>query len=149
LVLAWPLWVLANCQAFAPHLAGQLADMLIGLFGHGSLLHTLAPAIGTIAYAVLTLGSYSRLLEHDADLCTLDAGLGNTFLATIDRLSYLNRDARDRPTWLHPSVIARLHLLQRALHDPRVATHFRARVRRVHAAVLAGWILAPLCALLA
>jgi hypothetical protein len=99
--------------------------------------------------AVLALGRYSRLLEHDADLCVFDAGQAETFITTMDRLSYLCNDRRQRSTWLHPSTGARIHLLQRALHNPLAARVFRRRVQLVNRLLLIAWILTPLAATLA
>ena len=100
------------------------------------------PAL-TVIYAVVALGRYSRLLEHDADLSVYDDGQAEVFCSTIDRLSYLSNDRRERRTWLHPSTVSRIHLLQRAILDPTVAARFRGRVNRFNFALLAAWILTP------
>ncbi|MHB8866224.1 MAG: hypothetical protein ACYC6N_27890, partial [Pirellulaceae bacterium] len=86
------------------------------------------------------------LLEHDADLCVYEAGQAETFITTIDRLSYLCHERRERAAWLHPSTVARIHLLQRVVHHPEMAGAFRRRVERVNRALVLLWILVPLVA---
>jgi len=102
----------------------------------------------TFALATFALGRYSRLLEHDADLCVFEVGRAETFIAAIDRLSFLCDDRRQRATWLHPSTAARVQLLQRALGDPQTARAFRARVERVNRLLISAWLAAPLAAII-
>ena len=118
LLLGLPLWIIGNFQAFSPQVCELAAAWQSGLASELSPASYLIAACITLGFAVLALGWYSRLLEHDADLCVYDAGQAETFIATIDRLSYLCNERRQRATWLHPSTVARVHLLQRALHDP-------------------------------
>ncbi len=149
LLLGLPLWIAANLQAFSPG-GADLARIWASesAVDPGVTAHLL---IGCVAFAlaVFALGWYSRLLEHDADLCVLDAGQAETFIATIDRLSHLCHDRHRRATWLHPSTMARVHLLQRALGDPRVARSFRRRVRLVNRLLTLAWLVTPLAAALA
>ena len=128
LLLGLPLWIIGNFQAFSPQVS-RTGNRLAVRTGERTVARQV-PDRGCIAlgFAVMALGWYSRLLEHDADLCVYDAGQAETFIATIDRLSYLCNDRRQRATWLHPSTVARVHLLQRVLHDPGVAHAFRRRV---------------------
>jgi Zn-dependent protease with chaperone function len=149
LLLGLPLWVAANFQTFAPQMTELATVWRSGFTGDPGVAGQLMTGCFTFALAVLALGSYSRLLEHDADLCVLDAGQAETFIATIDRLSYLCNDRRQRSTWLHPSTMARIHLLQRAVRDPQVAWSFRRRVALVNRLLFVAWILTPLAATIA
>ncbi len=148
LLLGLPLWIAANFQAISPQVTELVTAWRSGLTGSLGSADYLVTGGLTFALAVLALGRYSRLLEHDADLCVFDAGQAETFITTIDRLSHLCHDRRERATWLHPSTAARVHLLQRALHDPLVAQAFRRRVRLVNRMLLFAWILTPLAATL-
>jgi len=149
MLVGLPLWVAANFQVFSPHLT-ELADtwQSAAWSSPGAVGHLLAVGCA-FGLAVLVLGHYSRLLEHDADLCVFEAGQAETFIATIDRLSYLCNDQRQRATWLHPSTMSRVHLLERALSDPRAARSFRRRVSLVNRLLLVTWIATPLAATLA
>ena len=149
LLLGLPIWVLGILQTFSPSLLGHWSGLVTGLPTGLDSTKCLATAALALSYAVLALGRYSRLLEHDADLCVLDAGLGEEFISTIDRLSYLCGDRRGKSSWLHPSTVSRIHLLRRALHEPLVADRFRRQVRLVNGALLAAWLAVPVMALLA
>ena len=149
LLLGLPLWIVANFQAFSPQVAELPAAWRSGLASEVSPASHLVTACLALAMAVLALGRYSRLLEHDADLCVLDAGQAETFMATIDRLSYLCHDRRQRSTWLHPSTVARVHLLRRALQDPAAwPARFAGECRWINRLLLVAWILAPVAATL-
>ncbi len=143
LLLALPIWIMGNVQTFTPALSSQFADWIGHLSGNEFLLHAVIIPALTVLYAVTVLGRYSRLLEHDADISVYYDGQGNVFCETIDRLSYLSHEHRRRRGWLHPSTISRLHLLQRSLLDPAVATRFRRRVDRLNFTLVAVWVLTP------
>ncbi len=146
LLLGLPLWILGNFQAFSPQVCELATAWQSGLASELSPARYLIAAGIVLGFAVMALGWYSRLLEHDADLCVYDAGQAETFIATIDRLSYLCNERRQRATWLHPSTVARVHLLQRVLLNPGVAHVFRRRVAWFNRALVILWILAPLVA---
>lgn len=149
LLLGLPIWIMGNLEAFAPELSDCWCGWFVNLTGSELVVSSLfIPAI-TVLYAVMALGRYSRMLEHDADLCVHDNGQTEVFCATIDRLSYLSNHHRQRHTWLHPSTASRIHLLQRALHDPQAVDHFRRRVNRFNGVLVAAWILTPLILILA
>jgi Zn-dependent protease with chaperone function len=148
LLLGLPLWIAANFQAFSPQVTELVNAWRSGFTVNLGIADHLITGGLTFALAVLALGRYSRLLEHDADLCVFDAGQAETFITTIDRLSHLCNDRRQRASWLHPSTAARVHLLQRALDDSLVARAFRRRVRLVNRMLLVAWILTPLAATL-
>ncbi len=143
LLLALPIWILGNLQTFSPNLSDQCSQWFASAFGSQFVVNSMIIPALTVIYAVVALGRYSRLLEHDADLSVYDDGQAEVFCSTIDRLSYLSNDRRERRTWLHPSTVSRIHLLQRAILDPTVAAPFRGRVNRFNFALLAAWILTP------
>ncbi len=144
LLLALPIWILGNLQAWAPEVGDHCSRTLVAWCGSETLVNALLVPALTLTYIVLALGRYSRLLEHDADLCVYEDGRAATFCTTLDRLSYLSNDARQRRTWLHPSTISRIHLLQRAMRDPHLADRFRRRVRCYNSLLLAAWLVPPL-----
>ncbi len=144
LLLALPLWILGNVQAFAPAVSEQSSLWLSQLFGSPTVLNALIIPAVTIGYSVLALGRYSRLLEHDADLCVFEQGHAEVFCMTLDRLSCLSNDHRQRRTWLHPSTAERVHLLQQAVKDPAIASRFRNRVNRLNLILIALWLLTPI-----
>ena len=146
LLLGLPLWIMGNIQTLSPQVSELTAAWPSGLASELSPAHSLITAFLTLGCVVMALGWYSRLLEHDADLCVYEAGQAETFIATIDRLSYLCNDRRQCTTWLHPSTAARIDLLQRVLHDPQVACAFRRRVQRVNRALAILWVFTPLAA---
>ncbi|MHB8973675.1 MAG: M48 family metallopeptidase [Pirellulaceae bacterium] len=146
LLLGLPLWMMGNLQALSPQVSELTAAWPSELASAASPAPYLITVFLALGCAVLALGWYSRLLEHDADLCVYEAGQATTFIATVDRLSYLCNDRRQRATWLHPSTASRIDLLQRVLHDPQVAQVLRRRVRRVNCTLVILWVLAPLAA---
>lgn len=146
-VLLLPLWVLGVFHSCSPLTPVSGGDALVVTSHADGPLCTLVPTLATLVYAVLALGAYSRLLEHDADLCVFDVGLGTTFLSAMERLTGDGGGSPDRSSWLHPSTHSRIALLQRALGDPQAAVSYRAGVRRVHVLIAMAWVLAPLAAL--
>ena len=119
-------------------------EALSQLFGSEALVNSVVIPALTVAYAVAALGRYSRLLEHDADLSAYEDGHATVFCTTLDRLSYLSNDNRQRRGWLHPSTAARVHLLQQCLRDPSTARRFRRRVDRINTLIIAIWIATPI-----
>ena len=144
LLLGLPIWIMGSAQTLAPALTDACAAWCAARLGGEFLINSLLIPTGTVIYAVTLLGRYSRLLEHDADLCVYFDGLGSVFAMTIDRLSCLSNDRRERRSWLHPSTVSRIHLLQRAFYEPAVASRFRRRVNRINCALIAIWIATPI-----
>jgi len=143
MLLGLPLWIVVCIQIGFPETSGQIAEWAHSLVaGHGTLSLALLPGLAA-GYAVLALGWYSRLLEHDADLCVATAGKGPAFIVTLDRLAYLCGDRGSRRGWLHPSTDSRIQLLQRAVVSTTAVRDFRRRVFRANSLVCAAWI-APL-----
>ena len=146
LLLGLPLWIVGSFQALAsPSTSLPVAWQSITAAEPSTTLNMLM-AGSLLGIVIMVLGWYSRLLEHDADLCVHDAGYTESFVVTIDRLAYLCHDKRQRATWLHPSIVARVDLLQHAMHDGAIARRFRRRVECVNWLLVIVWLLAPLTA---
>lgn len=139
-----PLWVLIQVRAWSPAWASACSGWLAARFSDSPVSLHLVVAGLVCALMATALGRYSRLLEHDADLCVWEAGHGATFVTAISRLSDLCHERRHRATWLHPSTAARIALLQRVLYDPDTARAYRRRVSGVNLLLLAAWLLTPL-----
>lgn len=146
LLLGLPLWIIGSFQLLASPSTSLPAAWTSVTAAEPSATANMLMAGALLGIVIMALGWYSRLLEHDADLCVHDAGYAESFVVTIDRLAYLCRDKRQRATWLHPSIVARVDLLQHAMHDRTIARRFRRRVECVNWLLVIIWILAPLAA---
>jgi STE24 endopeptidase len=144
MLLGLPLWMAASVQATQPELAARFSSWAAQISAGQSLLPCLALCGATVLYAVLALGCYSRVLEHDADLCVCRHGRGPAFVAALRRLSQLCGSKQERWTWLHPSTGQRIHLLQLAMVDAQVARRFHRQVDRFNGLLVAGFLLMPL-----
>jgi Zn-dependent protease with chaperone function len=122
----------------------SLAVALSAGFGSAShLASVIALPAGMLAYAVLVVGWYSRLLEHDADLdaCQADdgqfdaAGAGQ-FVAALTTLTGRSRESR-WSHWMHPPLVDRLRFIERLAADGAFALVFRRRL-----ALLTGLLVA-------
>ena len=149
LLLAWPIWILGNIQAFLPEISDLCSRWISQGCGDPLIANAVVIPALTILYSVIALGKYSRLLEHDADLQVYATGNAEVFCMTLDRLSYLTNDRRQRGSWLHPSTASRVHLLQQALRDRSTADRFRRRVDYINSALIAAWLLPPIVLILA
>jgi Zn-dependent protease with chaperone function len=146
LLLGLPLWIIGSFQALAsPSTSMPAVWQSVAAAEPSTTMHMLM-AGALLAMVIMALGWYSRLLEHDADLCVHDAGYAESCVTTIDRLAYLCHDRRQRATWLHPSTVSRVDLLRHAMHDESVARRFRRRVQYVNWLLVIIWLLAPLTA---
>ncbi len=143
LLLALPIWALAWLRVTHPQLEPFL-NQLVADAGTtvATLQYLLLPAL-TIAYAILALGWYSRLLEHDADLCVCQWGHGPEFVGALWKLSDLCGTATRRSTWMHPSTDQRIQLVRQAIQDPKQVGRFRRRVDRFNLALLGVYLCLP------
>jgi Zn-dependent protease with chaperone function len=146
-------WWLAMKQAY-PVTIDQLLAWLTSLGIPESLVSAFGVPVGMLAYAVVAVGWYSRLLEYDADLdaCLTPAG-GVDPLAAADLHQALSiicgGQSENRWTqWLHPPTGARLMRLRRAIELPQTVGRFRQHVLFIAAAILAAHALAGLIAVL-
>lgn len=146
LLLGLPLWIIGSFQALASPPMSMTVMWQNMATTESSATMNMLMAGALLGIVVMSLGWYSRLLEHDADLCVHEAGYAEAFVVTIDRLAYLCHDRRQRATWLHPSTVSRVDLLQHAMHDAEIARRFRRRVQCVNWLLVVIWLLAPLTA---
>ena len=149
LMLFLPLWLLACLQTVMPQTAGHVVQWLHDSSAQSTPWSGLAVPLATLISATILLGWYSRLLEHDADLCVLHTGRAEHFVAALERLCLLTGGRRHQRSWLHPSTARRLDLLVRTMSDPLVATHHHRLVNNVTVLLAAAWLLAPFAACLA
>src|SRR5262249_47324675 len=126
-------WWMALKQVF-PSLDSQIASSFASIGLSPSHASAVALPLSLLAYAVIVVGWYSRLLEHDADI---DACLG-------DNNHFDRRSAADFCTalitlcgdgseswfsrWLHPPVSARVELLNRIAFHPAITVELRRRM---------------------
>lgn len=134
MLLTLPLLVFLSLQACYPEMLKAGSDLLVAW----GLSHALQTSLGlpllVVAYAVLVVGRYSRLLEHDADLAVLlrsnrqlDLPAAGHFSAALSKLAGPGRESLVAE-WLHPSVRSRLAFLARAASEPHLARRFRRRL---------------------
>lgn len=102
-------------------------------------------ALGAMAvYGLVVFGSYSRLLEGQADLygCrSLDAHEDipavETFVSALEKLAIFGGIDRNASSWQHASVARRVAFLHRAMEDPQYERRFHQRVLLVSGFLLA------------
>ena len=106
-----------------------------------------------LAYALVVVGWYSRLLEHDADLAAclddagqFDPGRAADFCRALVRLIGKSRESR-LGQWLHPCLAARLSFLRAMADSPPCLRAFRRRQMLIGAGLGAGYVAAALVAL--
>jgi Zn-dependent protease with chaperone function len=126
-------WWMALKQAF-PGLDSQIGSSFAALGLSPNHSTAVALPLSLLAYAVIVVGWYSRLLEHDADVdaCLddkgqFDCGCAVDFCAALTTLC---GDAHESwfSRWLHPSVFARVELLNRIAFQPAIAVELRRRL---------------------
>jgi len=102
---------------------------LLGMTQTAGMWSAAMPSLAILAYLLVTLGLYSRLLERQADLFAcrsreergfwepveLSAPATVTFIAALEKVAHLAGTSPDRGTWLHPSVRCRVRFLRRQL----------------------------------
>src|SRR5436190_3503863 len=126
-------WWLAIKHAW-PAADTTIETMLATLGIRPQLVAAFGIPLGLLAYAVVVVGWYSRLLEHDADLeaCLNDDGqldpvTAADFCCALTTLCGRNHESRFSQ-WLHPPVFQRVALVRRVLVNPRLAIAFRRRL---------------------
>jgi Zn-dependent protease with chaperone function len=101
-----------------------------------------------LVYAVVVVGWYSRLLEHDADLDACQTERGHFEPAAADHFSQAlitlyGRSSESRlGEWLHPSLRQRLEVIRRAADEPAFAAAFRRRLWWIAATIVAAHLTA-------
>ena len=137
LVLALPLVAWMAAQQVCP---GVLADFSARLSYAGitePLQMSLLLPLALAAYTIVVVGTYSRLLEHDADLATcvwpggqIDRAAAESFARALVKIVGRGRESR-WSLWLHPSAAAQLTVLAQALVDPSSAARYRRLLARI------------------
>jgi hypothetical protein len=108
-----------------------------------------------LVYALVVVGWYSRVLEHDADVdaCLnrekrMDSALAADFCSALQSLSTGVVESRFSQ-WLHPPMDKRVTLVQRLLERPWELSKTRACVPFMAAALAVLYLAAGLLAVLA
>jgi STE24 endopeptidase len=106
----------------------------------------LALPVIMLAYAVVVVGWYSRLLEHDADIeaCLTSGGqfdldARDDFCHALIAVCGRARESR-LMQWLHPPLSARLTFLDRIASEPAHLRAFRQRLWRIGLVVAALYL---------
>ena len=107
-----------------------------------------------LGYALVVVGWYSRVLEHDADLAAcqdddgrFDAGRAADFCRALVRLVGRSRESR-LGQWLHPCLAGRLAFLRAMAESPQRKLSFRRRLILIAAAIGACYLAAAAVALI-
>jgi STE24 endopeptidase len=145
-------WWLAIKQAW-PEVEHVVPGVLETLGINAKQATALGLPVAMLIYAVVVLGWYSRLLEHDADLdaCLtadgrFDAQTASTFCQALITLCGKSSESRFAE-WLHPSFRRRLLVIQNAAADATFPARFRRRLRWLAAAIAAAYVTAGLLAI--
>jgi len=110
----------------------------------------LAVLAGMALYVLVVFGSYSRLLESQADLFGCQA-LGAersgdpiaTFCSALECLTAAAGGDRNRRSWQHASVARRVDFLNQVARDPIHVLRFHQRVRSL-GLLMIGIVISPL-----
>jgi Zn-dependent protease with chaperone function len=111
----------------------------------GGLVTIAAMPLAMLTYAVVVVGWYSRLLEHDADLdaCLDDAGqfdadAASSFATALAALSGRGDEGR-LSRWMHPSLVERLRFIEHLARQPVAIAAYRRRLRRIAALMISAY----------
>jgi STE24 endopeptidase len=146
-------WWLAVKQAW-PGIGPLFESTIVSLGVRPAIVAAFGVPVGMVTYAVVVVGWYSRLLEHDADLdaSITDGGQLDAIMATDFCRALLTLCGRARESWfsqwLHPPVAARVEFLQRVIFEPTDAVTFRRRLNSVTLAMAVLYVAAMLVAAL-
>jgi STE24 endopeptidase len=148
LLLAWPLAMWMAAQQACPEALAAISYGLtqIGLAEPAQM--TLLVPLALAAYAIVVVGTYSRWLEHDADLSTcvwpggqVDRSAAEAFARALLKIVGPARESF-WSLWLHPPAITRVTVLARAIGNPAWAAGFRRRLAWVALAIATLYLLA-------
>lgn len=141
LLLGLPLALAAAIEHSFPGTLAASSRVLSSLGMSQSLQVALLLPAGLAAYAVLVVGSYSKWLEHDADLATcitrggtIDRAGAESFGRALVKVAGRGHAGRFGH-WLHPPVTRRLAVVALAVADPGTARRFRRRLSFVAVAI--------------
>lgn len=152
LVVLAPLAVWWSVEYWLPGVASAAMALPASLGVDDTLARSLVTLVVLGGSLVALLGSYSRQLEHEADLVAIDvmratdttetAGpmpslCAHPFVTALEKLAILNGAPRSATSWQHASIARRIEFLERAAADPDFAARFHRRLRWVGRALLA------------
>jgi len=126
-------WWMALKQAF-PSVDSQITSSFAFIGFSPSQSSAVALPLSLLAYAVLVVGWYSRLLEHDADIdaCLDNNGSFHPLWAAdfCTALQLVCGDAQESwfSCWLHPPASERIELLNGIAFHPAIAGETRRRM---------------------
>lgn len=113
-------------------------------------------AILFILYLVAVLRWLNHRLEHEADLfaalelATSPSNETNQHTrSALEKIAAISPQQLKRSTFLHPSILSRIALLESAAQDSSIASEFRRSLRRRNAMILVPWIVLLLIAVYA
>jgi STE24 endopeptidase len=140
-VLGW----LAMKQAF-PSVEPQPASATTALSVWSGQMAPAAVPVALFAYAVIVVGWYSRLLEHDADVdaCLdekgrFDKGASADFCSALMTLCSSSAESWFS-RWLHPSLRARVELLNRIAVREEIASQMRRQTHAIAAVLVLFYV---------
>ena len=147
LPLAW--WLAIN--SIWPNVEAEAAAAVSATGIPGSLVLTIALPLLMLAYALVVVGWYSRLLEHEADLVACLAAGGEydrvragDFCKALVKVIGRSRESR-AGQWLHPCLLDRLRFVRgSASKGARIA--FARKLLGVQIAIFAAYLAALLLA---
>lgn len=152
-VLALPLVAWLALATAWPELESTAERAFAAIGIPQSLLAAAIVPLAMLAYAVVAVGWYSRLLEHEADLeaCTADDGqisrpMLDDFRSALTTLIGPGREPL-AARWLHPGLHARLSFLDRAASEPQFSRQYHARLRRIALGIALLYVAAAIVAL--
>lgn len=142
------LWLLV--EQMVPHATVRLEAWLV----HGGLGLQLPTGLLTLAamgcYVLLVFGSYSRLLEAQADLfgcrtlgCESAVEPLANFVSALEKLAAAGGADRNAAGLQHASIARRVDFLNRVAQDPQYELCFHRRIRLL-STLLIGVVISPL-----
>ena len=128
-----------------------------GIFGFtGDQITPCLIAVSFIIYLFVVLRWLNHRLEHEADLfaamelSTSGSNQPNQVTrSALEKLAAIAPQQLTRSTFLHPSILSRIALLESAAEDASIAKEFRRSLHRRNAVILVPWIVLMMIAALA
>lgn len=155
LVLALPLAVWMAAHQLYPGVLDAVSMQLASAGIAEPLQLSLLVPLALAVYAIGVVGTYSRWLEHDADLATcvwpggqIDRAAAESFARALVKIVGSGRESR-WSLWLHPSALARISVLAQAIADPAWAARYRRRLAWAPALIVALYAVAGVVFLVA
>lgn len=175
LLLTLPLVALFALKAWQPQLVAGVPLWLAGIGIPAAWQASLLLPAMVVVYAVVVVGGYSRLLEHDADLAVIlrtghdgihapngtfhgprqdnplvDEAVGAeaacaAFIAALTKVSGGATESR-LGQWLHPPLDCRIAFLRQVVRSPAAGWHFQRRLDQFAWLLVALYLLACLAA---